>query len=762
MDFFETNQPAASGSSLHRYHETSAKLARYRVLLRRRWWFVLLTASIAVCSATLWITSKETEYRAIGRIVAGTRINVSDAKGGSNPVETNVLPQDFYGTQIEILMGSTLRNRALERVRSLHPNIKPIEVDVRVGQARGSSILRVDGVGKEAEFTRYFIDALLDEYMAFRKEMIETSISGAMNKVIQEVHSREKAVKETKQKLEDFLKNNNTVIFEGERNEAAIYLSKLKSSLNDYQTELKLMERMGLDDYLKQKDQQGAGLPTQQAGVAANVNVGGQNQPAAPGDAASTNANFALPRASDAMGGLSRTEADYLKSMNELKLYESERIQLLKTYKPEHPRVLELDEEIEKQKALIEIHRVASSEDWQRRLETIRLKIANLNDEILVWENKARDANDKIVTHLSLKSDAERTYQDYQEWKRTMERLDTSGVTTSDMVAIMERPMLARVDEVELILPLLAALLGGAAVGIVILLLFDRLDDRMNSYSEFQSLFPNESILGQVPDLKIRGDISLISANDDRHLYAEAFRNLRSSILFKSWPEGKPPKTILLTSAVPNEGKTTTVSNMAITMALGGAKVLLADADLRRGGLNELFNAQASPGFAEVLQGQIDWRDAVQETSTKNLHLLPRGEALSQTSELFLSSFSDDLIQQLEQEYDYIIFDSAPVLVADDTASLAPKIDATIFVVRMSSTMARLSAKALDLLYERQVNVAGVILNRSNVSLKEYTYYNYASYYSTSTNKNNKPPGGGGSGQPTQVSGKPISKPNPA
>jgi capsular exopolysaccharide synthesis family protein len=229
--------------------------------------------------------------------------------------------------------------------------------------------------------------------------------------------------------------------------------------------------------------------------------------------------------------------------------------------------------------------------------------------------------------------------------------------------------------------------------------------------------------------------VTLLRPNDDRHLYAEAFRNLRSSILFKNWKSGKPPKLILVTSAVPNEGKTTTVANLAVTLALGGARVLLGDADLRRGGVNELFKVSATPGFAEVLTSKVHWRDAVQETGTKGLHILPRGEVLDQTSELFLAPLASEVLKEMGEEYDYVIFDSAPVLVADDTSSFAPKLETTIFVVRMSSTMARLSAKALDLLYDRQVNVGGIILNRSSTNLKEYTYYNYASYYSITSRK---------------------------
>jgi succinoglycan biosynthesis transport protein ExoP len=115
---------------------------------------------------------------------------------------------------------------------------------------------------------------------------------------------------------------------------------------------------------------------------------------------------------------------------------------------------------------------------------------------------------------------------------------------------------------------------------------------------------------------------------------------------------------------------------------------------------------------------------------------MARGEVLDQTSEMLLSKTADEMLREMADEYDYVIFDSAPVLVADDTASFAPKADTVLFIVRMSSTMARLTGKALDLLYERQVNIGGVILNRSSTNLKEYTYYNYASYYYTPKSPN--------------------------
>jgi len=716
MDAIDTLNPPVS--TLSRFHETSAKFQRYKILLRRRWWFLLLTAAIAICVQALRITGRATEFVAMGKVLVGA--STVNAKPDQPVVQQQQTP-DIYGTQIEILESGELRRRALERVRSMNPELREVDVEIRVTQTKGSSILNVAAVGEDGKYTRIFLSALLDEYVAFRKEMIEKSLGSAMNKVIEEVLSREKQVKEKFGKLNEFLQKNDLVVFEGDRNRAADYLQHLRDSLNVYHTELNTMEKLQMDDYLRTK--------------AAATPGPGNAAPALAPDAKATATAQDIPNADAAFGGFVRSEQEYLKALNDLKLYQSQRLSMLKNFKPAHELVREIDEKISNQVALIDIYRQACMEDWSRRTTGLKLKIASFEEQIVEQTAKARDANEKIVQHQILKGEYERSNDDYKDWKKTLDRLDASHVITSDNVAIMERPIVAVETDPDLVLPLIVALFIGLAAGSVILLLFDRLDDRMNSFSEFQALFPNESILGQIPEQSGRGDVTLLRPNDDRHLYAEAFRNLRSSILFKNWKGGKPPKLILVTSAVPNEGKTTTVSNFAVTLALGGSRVLLADADLRRGGLNELFKATATPGFAEVLTSKIHWRDAVQETDTKGLHLLPRGEALNQTSELFLSPLAQDVLREMSDAYDYVIFDSAPILVADDTASFAPLIDATMFVVRMSSTMARLTAKALDQLYDRQVNVIGVVLNRSSTNLKEYTYYNYASYYSISAPK---------------------------
>jgi len=276
---------------------------------------------------------------------------------------------------------------------------------------------------------------------------------------------------------------------------------------------------------------------------------------------------------------------------------------------------------------------------------------------------------------------------------------------------------------------LLIGLGCGAVAGIGILLLLDRIDDRMASFGEFQHQF-SENVLGQIPKEKTKGRVTLLQPDDARHVFAESYRNVRSSIFFMPY-EGPRPKTLLITSSVPNEGKSTVASNLAITMALSGARTLLIDGDLRRGALRESFGVSSKIGFSEVLKQEVNWQEVVVPTSYPNLFLMPRGKTLGQPSEHLLRETTDVLLREVYNHYDYIIIDSSPVLAADDSTSLAPKIDATLFVVRLSYTSARLTRKSLELLYNRQVNVPGVILNYVDTSLPEYYYYQYSEYYNT-------------------------------
>jgi Mrp family chromosome partitioning ATPase len=130
-----------------------------------------------------------------------------------------------------------------------------------------------------------------------------------------------------------------------------------------------------------------------------------------------------------------------------------------------------------------------------------------------------------------------------------------------------------------------------------------------------------------------------------------------------------------------------------------------------------------------VLVGKVAFDDVVQETDRPRLSLLRRGAAVPNPGELFLGRAADRFLKEVYDRYDYIVVDSPPVMAADDSTSLAPKIDATLFVFRFTHSSSRVSRKAIDLLRDRQANVLGVICNDVDEAMQEYYYYRYPEYY---------------------------------
>src|SRR5207244_8048087 len=171
----------------------------------------------------------------------------------------------------------------------------------------------------------------------------------------------------------------------------------------------------------------------------------------------------------------------------------------------------------------------------------------------------------------------------------------SQSVDSGDQVTIMEMAGAPVSVRPGLLKSLLIGLGIGALAGIGILLLLDRIDDRMASFGEFQHHF-SENVLGQIPKEKTKGKVSLLQPEDARHIFAESYRNVRSSLFFMPY-DAPLARTFLSTSAVPNEGKSTVSPMLAITFALSGARTLLIDGDLRRGALREAFAISSKIGF---------------------------------------------------------------------------------------------------------------------------------------------------------------------
>src|SRR5256885_749978 len=689
---------ATAGKNLSTSWSTAfiPRLHRYKSLFLRRWWIPVLTICLGLFVEAFLIYQTPPSYQSTSKVMLAGKLNIAQ---GAVYSEDSV---NFYGTQIQLMQSAEVRHSAESLVRSAHPELQPVPVEIFVFQKPRTSIFDLAAVGSAPEYTQAYLNAVMQKYLDFKRGMREDRGHEITTGITEQLIQVEKDLRNGEDEMLEFQKQNNIGFIQEQGNSAAQYLVKLNQQYASLKTEYDLLNLLDLDQNLDRAQNK----------TETGTNQGSDNQ--------------GLPFSD--VG----PEADYLKAKQQIQLLKAERETLAKDLRPNHPKILKLNDEITKQDKLIDLFRADTLERLKTRRESIGKQMENLQTNIKEWETKALDLSQRLAQFNRIKGKVDRLKLLYDRLTGNLKDIDVSQVVGGeDQVSIMEMATAPVSVRPGLVKSLLIGFGIGALAGLAILILLDRIDDRMASFSEFQHHF-SENILGQIPKEKTKGKVDLLQPDDARHVFAESYRNIRSSIFFMPY-DGPRPKSFLITSAVPSEGKSTVSANLAITMALSGARTLLIDCDLRLGALRVTFGINSKIGFSEVLKQEVNWREVVVPTAYETLFVLPRGKTLSQPSEQLLRDSTEALFKELYQHYDYVIIDSSPVLAVDDTTSIAPKIDATIFVVRLSYTSARLTKKALELLYGRQVNIPGVILNFVDTSLPEYYYYQYSEYYSTPT-----------------------------
>lgn len=371
------------------------------------------------------------------------------------------------------------------------------------------------------------------------------------------------------------------------------------------------------------------------------------------------------------------------------------------------------------------------------------------------FEKQKQDANQlnqSEIQYSLLKQNAEsyRTLYD-----GLLQRLKEAGVAAglrSSNIQIVDQarvPMAPYAPNMSR--SLMGGLLIGCFLGMMAVFLMDSLDNTVRTPEEAE-LVSSLSALGIIPTHRTSSkrnafsfpghttnypehDREIFSITRPRSEIAEAYRALRTSILLAS--KSRRSKVLLVTSAMPQDGKTTTSINIAAVLAQSGSRVLLIDADLRRPSIHRALKLPDAAGLSTWLAGTDQDRPHILPSGIPNLDVLPAGPKPPYPAELLGLSALGIMLDRLRSEYDHIIIDSPPVLSVTDAVLMAVLVDSVLLVIRSRKTTKGALRRSLDVLQQANVRIMGVVLNAFNVNGEEYAYYRYyygyghgTSYYS--------------------------------
>ena len=215
---------------------------------------------------------------------------------------------------------------------------------------------------------------------------------------------------------------------------------------------------------------------------------------------------------------------------------------------------------------------------------------------------------------------------------------------------------------------------------------------------------------------------SLVTISNPRSPISEAYRSLRTNLEFSSLD--RPLKTMVVTSAGPEEGKSTTLANLAVTLAQAEKKVILVDCDLRRPSQHEIFEVGNSLGLTTMVVDEEAFRNPpLQETPVPNLKLLPSGPLPPNPSELLGSRRMEEIIATLREKADLVLFDAPPIIAVTDAAVLASKVDGVLLVIKAGTTKRDHAQRAKALLEKVNARLVGAVLNNVRMDTSLHRYY---------------------------------------
>ncbi len=665
-------------------------LKDYLRILRKRKWIIAAFFVIVLAVTALKTFTEKPVFMATALIQI--EMQTSKMMSFNELFQLDRISADYYNTQLKILKSRTLAEKVLlvsgknpEEALRLVPSLLG---RMNVQPVSKSQLINLNMYGTLPEETAELANAWAQAYIDQNLEERFSNSSQAVGWLSKKVEELQEKVKNSEFDLQNYKEANNIISLEQRQGAVVNELSELNSSLVNA---MRRRTSLGMKrDQLKKMFDNSENWETL----------------------------------------TDLTESAIVEELEkELIKVKREKEELSFVYKLKHPTMLKMDSKI----GLLKKQLQEAIQNYIQRIkndyEIAYMEEKTLKKALNERKEEAFALNKKAIQYKVLKRELEGNSKLFDTLLSRLKETSLTGEIAMDNARIVDyaevpsRPI--RPDKLKnMMMAVIIGLFGGAAIALII----EYLDDTIKSSADVENIL-GLPYLGSVPDFITKEvDTSyLVSQQQPRSKISEAFRGLRTAVLFSS---SKGLRSVMVTSSSPSEGKTTTAINLAITMAHGGKRVLLVDCDMRKPSLHKIFELPkgSSMGLSNVLVNEtVDVKEAIVKTEIENMDVIPCGPIPPNPSELLSSSRMVELIDYFKDIYDRVIFDSPPVMSVTDATVLGGLVDGTLLVIDSRRTTKEAALSSKRSLVEVGSHVIGAVLNR--VDLKGRGYYPYYYYY---------------------------------
>jgi succinoglycan biosynthesis transport protein ExoP len=725
----ELNRPLAP--VIHGLAVQDSVLREYFRVLRKRLWVVVGCVAVIVSAITIATLRSTRIYEAAGKIVINkadpVALNLKDSQGGNLAYDD---PTDL-DTEVLILRSDLL---ALQVIRELNLDK---QLDPNAPANAGSGLQKTtDALQPDSPRT----SALL---AGFRNRLNVALVPGTRAIEIRyRSPDPDRAAQVVNTLMHTYVEQNFKTRFESTM-QASDWLSK---QLVDLQIKVETSQEK-LVRY--QKEHGILGIDEKQNIITSKLDELNKGLTAAESERMEKESLYRMVQSGDAdtlaaassinntqQGGIATSSLlDKLREQEaDLKIQVAE---LSTQFGPAYPKVVQLNNQIKEVDAQIQVElRKVSARlrgDYLASLQRENM----LNAAMEKQKQEANKLNESAIEYSLLKRDLETNRTLYEG---LLERLKEAGVTAglrSNNFRIVDAARKPTVPtEPDIPRNLTFALALGLATGVGLAFVMEALDNTVRTPEQAQAIsglpslgvIPLGSLIGEVGNVArltvaaSKEAVELVTQARPQSQMAESYRALRTSLLLTSI--GAPPKVILVTSSLPQEGKTTTSMNTAIVLAQKGSRVLLIDADLRRPSVHKALGMGPRTGLSNVLTGSAPLHQViVRSTLIPTLYILPAGTPPPNPAELLASTNMRDVLNELREQYDHIVIDTPPTLSVTDAVVLSTCADSVVLVIRSGQTTRQALRRSRDLLVRVNARIAGVLLNAADLKSADYYYY---------------------------------------